>query len=98
MSFYEHSLDRWHSLHRDMRELGVITAVANRIFGRYNKFAQSRGLRTFWPTVSVRVPGCRTKVLLRLGSSDRDVLRQVFFNRQYAPLDQVPARFVLDCG
>ena len=69
-----------------------------RAIGYYNRVASKLRAPGWWPTIPLKVPGCATTLYLRTGTSDYAVLRQVFVEQQYAPLDDVAARLVIDCG
>src|SRR5580700_642559 len=61
--------------------------------GRYvREFGLVRGVEAFWKVVypwgqtSVRVPGIEKPMLIRKGTTDPDVFRQIFIGRRFEPL------------
>ena len=74
------------------------TVVRLRAIGYYNRVASKLRAPAWWPTILLKVPGCPTTLYLRTGTSDYAVLRQVFVEQHYAPLDNVAAKLVIDCG
>jgi FkbM family methyltransferase len=86
------------SIRREADGVGVFNVVRLRAIGYYNRVAPKLRAPAWWPTIPLKVPGCPTTLYLRTGTSDYAVLRQVFVERQYAPLDHVAAKFVIDCG
>lgn len=59
----------------------------------------SRARHVPWELFSLRIPGMQHPVYCRTGTSDAWVLKQIFLEREYAPLDrQQNVRVVFDCG
>ncbi len=86
------------SIPREADGVGVFNVVRLRAIGYYNRVASKLRAPAWWPTIPLKVPGCPTTLYLRTGTSDYAALRQVFVEQQYAPLDDVAARLVIDCG
>jgi FkbM family methyltransferase len=86
------------SIRREADGVGVFNVVRLRAIGYYNRVAPTLRAPAWWPTIPLNVPGCPTTLYLRTGTSDYAVLRQVFVDQQYAPLDHVAAKLVIDCG
>ena len=86
------------SIRREADGVGVFNVVRLRAIGYYNRVASKLRAPAWWPTIPLKVPGCPTTLYLRTGTSDYAVLRQVFVEHEYAPLDNVTAKLVIDCG
>jgi FkbM family methyltransferase len=86
------------SIRREADGVGLFNVVRLRAIGYYNRVASKLRAPAWWPTIPLKIPGCPTRLYLRTGTSDYAVLRQVFVEQQYAPLDHVAAKLVIDCG
>ncbi len=74
--------------------LGILQAVR---FLVYSKCAHRFYLQK--KMISIRVEGIQHPIFLRIGSTDIDVFRQIFIEREYAPLESiVKPRVIVDCG
>jgi FkbM family methyltransferase len=75
-------------------------AVKLRLINKYNELAvRSKALPHFWPIIRVRLPGFKHNMYLRTGTSDMDVFRQVFVDREYESVHpRETVETILDCG
>jgi FkbM family methyltransferase len=76
--------------------------AAMRVFGvggAFKVLLYSRARHVPWGLFSLRIPGVQHPIYCRTGTSDAWVLKQVFLEREYAPLDRERnVRVVFDCG
>ena len=73
--------------------------LALKLIERYNRVARKFHIREFRPVIRVRLLLLDTTVYVRAGTSDYDVLKQIFIEHQYKPLDHLPGvRTIIDCG
>jgi FkbM family methyltransferase len=92
--------DRCYFFGRQAAEVGFWSALKLRLIHKYNQLAKSvRLFPPVYPVLRVRLPGYSAKLYLRAGTSDWNVLSQVFTQREYAALDTLDAvTTVIDCG
>lgn len=65
----------------------------------YNRIAKRRGLRPYGQTLRLRLRRSGIKLYLRTEASDYRVLRQIFIENEYAPLDDLSSvATIVDCG
>jgi FkbM family methyltransferase len=80
-------------------QVGTLGALKLKLIHNYNRLAACFHLSPFWPTVLLRIPADNVQLYLRTGTSDFDVLTQIFTQREYAPLDALETvRSIIDCG
>jgi FkbM family methyltransferase len=51
-----------------------------------------------WPLISIDVPVFSHRAWLRSGSTDLSMLRQIVLDREYAPLEHLELKTIIDCG
>jgi FkbM family methyltransferase len=79
--------------------VGTLGALKLGLIRKYNQAAERFNLRPCWPVVRLRPSGYHVSVYLRTGTSDYDVLCQIFSEREYEPLDSLDAvESIIDCG
>ena len=84
---------------RQAERFGFWGALRLKVVYKYNKVGKRLGLPSIWPVLRLRLPRYDVSVYLRTGTSDYAVLCQVFFEREYAPLDNLDSvRTIIDCG
>lgn len=90
--------DRTRSFRRFAACIGVWNTLRMRCIERYNTVRRALNLEPFYPVLRLKLPGYCAPVYLRWGTSDYASLTQIFFERVYAPVDEVGSLLVIDCG
>jgi FkbM family methyltransferase len=84
---------------REAQKVGALGALKLKALRGYNRFALRHGWPEFWPVIRIKVPGYDLRVYARTGTSDCAVLEQIFFEREYKPLENLgDVRAIIDCG
>jgi FkbM family methyltransferase len=97
--FFKSLLNVRHQFREECAHFTATSAVLLAFYREYNRIAKRHGLRSLRVTLHLRLRRSDTKLYLRTDSSDYQVFRQIFVEKEYAPLDDAQmVTTIVDCG